>query len=79
MVENKSFKEELIANAKKICRKGCGILAADESTNTIGSRFKNIDVENTEQNRRDYRELLFTTKGLEEYISGVIMFEETLD
>lgn len=70
---------ELIENAKKIARKGCGILAADESTGTIGSRFKAINVENTEENRRAYRELLFTTEGLEQYISGVIMYEETLD
>ncbi len=79
MVETKNFKEELIANAKKICRPGFGILAADESTGTIGNRFSKIDVENTEPNRRAYRELLFTTEGLENHISGVIMFEETLD
>lgn len=79
MVEKKDFKEELIANAKKIVRPGFGILAADESTNTIGSRFQKINVENIEENRRAYRELLFTTQDIEKYISGVIMFEETLD
>lgn len=72
------FKDELIANAKKIATPGKGILAADESTNTIGNRFKNIEVENIEPNRRAYRELLFTSPGIEEYISGVILYEETL-
>lgn len=75
----KSFTEELIENAKRICRPGFGILAADESTGTIGTRFVKINVENTEENRRAYRELLFTTPEIEKYISGVIMFEETLD
>jgi len=80
MVEGKKcYKQELIENAKKIVRPGYGILAADESTGTIGTRFVKINVENTEENRRAYRELLFTTEGIENYISGVIMFEETLD
>jgi fructose-bisphosphate aldolase, class I len=79
MVEKKSFKEELIENAKRIARPGFGILAADESTGTIGTRFAKINVENTAENRRAYRELLFTSEGIENYISGVIMFEETLD
>lgn len=57
---------------------GKGILAADESTNTIGKRLKGINVENTEENRRKYRELLFTTPRLAEYISGVILYEEAL-
>lgn len=61
MVEaKKSFKEELIENAKRIVRPGFGILAADESTGTIGQRFSKINVENNEENRRAYRELLFT-------------------
>lgn len=75
----KNFKDELIATARKICTPGHGILAADESTGTIGTRFAGINVENTEANRRAYRELLFTSPGLNEHISGVIMFEETLD
>ena len=50
------YKEELIANAKQLCRKGKGILAADESTGTIGKRFSGINVENNEDNRRAYRE-----------------------
>jgi len=60
-----------------MCTRGKGILAADESTGTIGKRFAMINVDNTEENRRVYRELLFTTEGLEKYISGVIMFEES--
>lgn len=72
------YKDELIANAKAISASGKGILAADESTSTIGNRFKGIDVENIEENRRSYRELLFTSEGIENYISGVILFEETL-
>lgn len=80
MVEaKKSFKEELINTARQIVRPGFGILAADESTGTIGQRFQGISVENNEENRRAYRELLFTTPGFENHISGVIMFEETLD
>jgi fructose-bisphosphate aldolase class I len=72
------FKEELMATTKAIARPGFGILAADESTGTIGKRFTPIGVENTEENRRAYRELLFTSPGLNNYISGVIMFDETL-
>ena len=80
MVEaKKQFRDELIENARKIARPGHGILAADESTGTIGQRFQKIGVENIEENRRAYRELLFTTPDIEKYISGVIMFEETLD
>ena len=57
---------------------GKGILAADESTGTIGKRLAPIGVENTEENRRFYRQLLFSTPELNKHISGVIMFEETL-
>ena len=60
-----------------MCTPGKGILAADESTGTIGKRFKMINVENSEENRRRYRELLFTTPNLNRHISGVIMFEES--
>lgn len=73
-----AFAAELIETARAIAAPGKGILAADESTGTIGQRFAKIDVENNEDNRRKYRELLFTTEGLEDNISGVIMFEETL-
>jgi len=72
------FEAELIANARKIASPGKGILAADESTGTIGSRFDEIKLANNQDNRREYRRMLFTTKGLEQYISGVILFEETL-
>jgi len=69
---------ELAENAKKIAAPGKGILAADESTGTIGKRFAAISVENNEAHRADYRELLFSTKGLGQYISGAILYEETL-
>lgn len=72
------YKDELIATAKFIGTRGKGILAADESLGTIGKRFAPINVENNQENRRKYRELLFRTAGLGEYISGVITFEETL-
>lgn len=72
------YEAELIATAKKIATPGRGILAADESTGTIGKRFAQINQENNEENRRAYRELLFLSDGIENYISGVIMFEETL-
>ena len=58
--------------------RGKGILAADESSPTIAKRFGDIDLESTEESRRSYRELLFTTRGLNEFISGVILFDETL-
>ena len=73
-----SFAAELVSTARALVAPGKGILAADESTGTIKKRFDKIEVENTEPNRRDYREMLFTTKGCEEYISGVILFDETL-
>jgi fructose-bisphosphate aldolase class I len=70
------YKDELIKNACYIVQKGKGILAADESTGTIGKRFAGANVENTEKNRRAYRELLFTAPGLEQYISGTILYDE---
>ena len=69
---------ELDATARELVAPGRGILAADESTGTIAKRFKSIDVESTEENRRRYREMLFTTPALGEYISGVILFDETI-
>lgn len=69
---------QLLATIKQIAVRGKGILAADESLKTIGKRFADIHVENTEIHRRDYREMLFTTPELARYISGVILFEETL-
>lgn len=64
--------------AKQMVAPGKGILAADESTGTIEKRFTKISVANTEDNRRAYREMLFTTPKFGEYISGVIMYDETL-
>ena len=64
--------------ARAIVAEGKGILAADESDGTIKKRFESIGVESTEHNRRAYRELLFTTTGMAEYISGVILFDETI-
>lgn len=70
---------ELARIAKQIVANGKGILAADESTGTIGKRLSSIGVENNEENRMAYRKLLFTTpKGLEESIGGVILFHETV-
>ena len=57
---------------------GKGILAADESLPTIEKRFKAINIPSTEENRRAYREMLFTTRGLGEFISGTILFDETI-
>ena len=73
-----SYAKELESTAKSLVAPGKGILAADESTGTIKKRFDKIKAENTEDNRRDYREMLFTTKGCEEFVSGVILFDETL-
>ncbi|HEY4397960.1 MAG TPA: class I fructose-bisphosphate aldolase [Acidimicrobiia bacterium] len=69
---------ELAATARAIVAPGKGVLAADESTGTIKKRFDKIGVESTEENRRAYRDLLFTTDGIEEFISAVIMFDETI-
>jgi len=70
--------EELKETIRKICASSKGILAADESTGTIGKRFDSIHLENTHENRIAYRDLLFTTTDLRSHISGVITFEETL-
>jgi fructose-bisphosphate aldolase class I len=68
----------LSATAKALVAPGKGILAADESSGTIKKRFDSISVESTEQNRRDYREMLFTAGSVGDYISGVILFDETI-
>jgi fructose-bisphosphate aldolase class I len=70
--------DELAATARALAAPGKGILAADESSGTIAKRFKSIEVESTEDNRRAYRELLFTTQGAAEHISGVILYDETI-
>jgi len=72
------YSAELIATAAFLASPGKGILAADESTGTIGKRLAGIGVENVEPNRRALRELLFTAPGFDAFCSGVIMFEETL-
>ena len=64
--------------AKKMCAKGKGILAADESTGTIEKRFKSINVENLEKNRLSFRQTLFNSSGMKDYIGGVILFDETI-
>ena len=69
---------QLAATAQQLVSSGKGILAADESSGTIKRRFDSINVESTEENRRNYRELLFRTEGAAEYISGVILFDETI-
>ena len=64
--------------AKKMCAKGKGILAADESTGTIAKRFQSINVDNTEENRLIFRQTLFNSKAMKNYIGGVILFDETI-
>src|SRR5918999_4024103 len=68
----------LEVTARALVAPGKGILAADESDGTIKKRFDTIQVESTEENRRAYRDFLFTTPGMEENISGVILFDETI-
>jgi fructose-bisphosphate aldolase class I len=70
--------QQLQSTAQALVAEGKGILAADESDGTIKKRFDSIGVESTEDNRRAYRELLFATEGAEEFISGVILFDETI-
>jgi len=72
------YEAELRATAKKMATPGKGLIAADESNGTMGKRLKNINVENVVENRRRWRELLITSKGWEEYCSGIILFDETL-
>jgi len=73
-----TYSDELKATASKLSRTGFGLLACDESTGTVGARLESIGVENIEENRAEWRELLFTSEGLGKYISGAILFEETL-
>jgi fructose-bisphosphate aldolase, class I len=70
--------QTLQSTAQALVAEGKGILAADESTGTIKKRLDSIGVESTENSRRDYRQLLFTTEGAEDYISGVILYDETI-
>ena len=64
--------------ARKMCARGKGILAADESTGTIAKRFKSINVENSEKNRLNFRQTLFNASAMKDYIGGVILFDETI-
>ena len=73
-----TYRDELIETAQQLVRKGKGILAADESNATCGKRLAGIGVKNTENNRRKYRTMLATAPGLGEFISGAILYEETL-
>ncbi|MGQ0656036.1 MAG: class I fructose-bisphosphate aldolase, partial [Betaproteobacteria bacterium] len=67
----------LSKTAAAMVAKGKGILAADESSGTCEKRFQSVGVECTEENRRAYRQLLFGTPGVEQFLSGVILFDET--
>src|SRR5213080_1407339 len=69
---------DLETTARALVAEGKGILAADESEGTIKKRFDSIGVESTDKTRRAYRDMLFTTEGAEEFISGVILFDETI-
>ena len=70
--------QQLESTAKELVPEGKGILAADESFGTIEKRFNAVDIDSTEESRRQYREMLFTTGGIGEYLSGVILFDETI-
>lgn len=65
-------------NARLLSTEGKGILASDESNATCGKRFEKINLENNIANRQRYRELLYTTPNLNEYITGAIMYDETI-
>ena len=71
-------KQRLVQTAQALVAEGKGILAADESSGTIKRRFDGINTESTEDSRRNYREMLFRTAGVSEFISGVILFDETI-
>jgi len=72
------YADELKATAKNLVRPGRGLLACDESNGTVGTRLEGIGMENIEENRRDWRELLFRAPSLGDYVSGAILFDETL-
>jgi len=72
------YSDELKATAAAMVKEGKGLLACDESTGTVGARLESIGLENNEDNRREWRQLLFTTPDIGNYISGAILFEETL-
>jgi fructose-bisphosphate aldolase, class I len=70
--------QRLESTAKELVPEGKGILAADESFGTIEKRFDAVSIDHSEETRRQYREMLFTTEGIGEYLSGVILFDETI-
>lgn len=78
MIDPSTVINELKSTIKNLAIPGKGLLAADESTGTISKRFNALNISCTEESRRKYRELLLTTPSLEKYISGVILYEETL-
>jgi fructose-bisphosphate aldolase class I len=78
MEEDAMDKQQLMKTARVLVAPGKGILAMDESNPTCGKRLEAVGVENTEENRRAYREMLLTTQGLENYISGAILYDETI-
>merc|ERR1719393_504094 len=78
LLYNGQYAEELKGTAAAMVAPGKGLLACDESSGTIGTRLESIGLENTEDNRRNWRNLLFTTPDIGKYISGAILFEETL-
>jgi fructose-bisphosphate aldolase class I len=73
-----AINETLAKTARALVAPGKGILAADESHPTIKKRFDKLGIENTEQNRRAYRDMLFSTPSISQYVSGVILFDETI-
>lgn len=75
---DKKYQEELCQTAAKLCRRGRGLLAADESVGTIGKRLISLGLENNEENRRQFREILICAPGNEEAYSGIILFHETV-
>src|SRR4030042_3501485 len=70
--------QELIATAEAMVAEGKGLLAMDESTPTCNKRFEKVGISQTEETRRSYRELIVTTPGLGEFISGIILYDETI-
>lgn len=78
MMYKREMDNQLHAIAQRLVAKGKGILAADESTNTANKRFAAVGIEQTEEMRRQYRQLLFSTPGIEEFLNGVILFDETI-
>merc|ERR1719311_967708 len=77
-IYNGKYAAELVETATAMVLPGKGLLACDESTGTVGARLEANGMENTEENRQIWRNLLFTTEGIDKYVSGAILFEETL-